>query len=635
MKVMEEKGTMEQQQAADRLDHVRRTLWMTRGDVRAACGDDALRFDLWMLTDGRREYETLADPDVAGLLLTRLLAPAEPSQVVVGIPLPGLAVAIWHLRPDLRALFDISTDGGRAGLLVWLLGDGLRDLGVDSPASRIDLSILWQPVALAGDPLPVTRLMWLLWTGRPDLQAAFDLSTPQGCQGLRHWFYIHGLLETRMAGLLDPVRAAELTARLPLIFWQAESGQAHTPPAEELAAWLAGGAADRYPILRHLAGITDMAAPAIARAPARLRTDGVNLIGHAQGEFGVGQDVREAARALDAAGIPCAIFDLPAGEDIGRGDTFLNDRIGQDLPFATNLFCMTGMETARLHATRGDRIFTGRRNIGFWPWELAQWPAVWNHALGLVDEVWASSRHSYGAYRAATDRIVRHMPMAVTVEGVGAGRTGLGLPEGRFLFLFAFDGLSGMARKNPLACLDAFARAFPRGDEPVGLVVKAMRAATSDAGLTATLAAHARRDPRIILVDRTLPRAAMLSLIREADCFLSLHRAEGFGRGIAEAMLLGRPVIVTGYSGNMDFTVPGTAALVDHRLRPVAAGEYPDATGMEWAEPDIEHAAWWMRRLTAETELRRQFIVQGRALVTTAYAPKTVGTAYRAILPLS
>lgn len=618
------------QTAAARLDQIRRTLLASRPDVQLICAGKPDRFDLWMLTSGRHEYEALADKDIGGVLLSRLWRAVEPTLPVAGIQLPVLAALLWSQRADLQALFDISLERGRAGLLAWLLGDGLHDLGISDLIGYLDQTDLHQPVALADEPLPLTRLILLLWLARPDLQTTFDLNKLEDCRGLRHWFYVHGIQETRLIGLLGPVETARLAETLPILFFQTETGSSDHPTASELAQWLSVDTLARYPILRALPLQTPMPAPAIVPPPQlRLRSDGVNLIGHARGEFGVGEDVREAARALTAARIPFTVIDIPAGEDIRRGDDALASLIGTDLPFATNLFCMTGMETARLHAQRVEQIFTGRRNIGLWPWELPQWPETWSHAADLVDEIWAASRFTYGAYRMSTRRRVRHVPMAVTTVDAPRSRDSLGLPNNRFLFLFAFDGLSGFARKNPLACVEAFIRAFPRGDEPVGLIIKAMRG-TANPEMLDTLQQQLKRDARIVLVDQTLNRTTMLSLIRQCDCFLSLHRSEGFGRGIAEAMLLGRPVIVTGYSGNMDFTMPGTACLVDHACRPVAAGEYPDAQGMLWAEPDIDHAAWWMRRISADADLRQRLSGQGQALVAAAYAPTTIGACYRA-----
>jgi len=209
------------------------------------------------------------------------------------------------------------------------------------------------------------------------------------------------------------------------------------------------------------------------------------------------------------------------------------------------------------------------------------------------------------------------------------GRARFGLPDNRFLFVFSFDVLSSFPRKNPTACIASFKRAFPRGDEPVGLVVKVMRA-PNDNPIWRAMLAEAARDKRIRVISETLSRGGVLDLYRACDCFVSLHRAEGFGRGIAEAMMLGKPVIVTGYSGSLDFATPATAALVDYRRTALAAGDYPFGAGQNWAEPDVDHAAWWMRALATRPDLRQRLARLGQISVTEAYSPAAVGAAYAA-----
>ena len=168
----------------------------------------------------------------------------------------------------------------------------------------------------------------------------------------------------------------------------------------------------------------------------------------------------------------------------------------------------------------------------------------------------------------------------------------------------------------------------------MGLVVKAMRASPDNA-LWQRLMELAAVDGRIHVINETLSRGEVLDLYRACDCFVSLHRSEGFGRGIAEAMLLNKAVITTGYSGNMDFTTPGTAALVDHMLAPLAENDYPFGEGQHWAEPSIEHAAWWMQRLASQPQLRERQTQAAQALMNATYLPRVVGEHYQATLASS
>ena len=335
-----------------------------------------------------------------------------------------------------------------------------------------------------------------------------------------------------------------------------------------------------------------------------------------------------AARALDESEIPFTIYNIEPGREVSQNDKSAQGFISDNLPYNTNIFCTTGIETARLAALYGSKLFDGRRSIGYWPWELPEFPLCWRHAYHLVDEIWASSRFTFEAFARSFNKPVRHMPMAVTVDSTEKlSRPDFGLPKDRFLFVCSFDFLSSLTRKNPQACVDAFRIAFPIGDEPVGLVIKAMRA-NNDNPVWQKILSVAETDDRIVIIDKTFERGALLDLYRACDCYVSLHRSEGFGRGMAEAMLLGKPVIATGYSGNLDFTVAGSSALVDWRPRSVSESDYPFGAGSSWAEPCVHHAASWMTRMSTDRRLRDRLAISGRMIVAAAHSPGIVGANY-------
>jgi len=620
-----------------------RTIWLTRPDLRALVGDDRNLFELWCLLNGPREYRGLADCP-ADFPRERLSAPAPIADPRTDPPLTRLMHDLWRLRPDLQARYDLSDPTQQQAFVWWYFLTGVAELALHDLVTESQRQWLNSPAPdLAGGTfLPVTRLMRQVWTQRADLRAAFDPRTPAGAEALLNWYFHRGLIEYPLAGYLDETQMRVLMAphpqapaipRVLKLLHDAEpalSARFPDPTAAAFRHWASGDEGQRqFPVLKHL--MTLIGWP--SHKPIRPRAAsgqpfGVNLIGYARGQLGIGEDVRMAALACQAAGIPFAVHNVEPGRDVDQGDASLNDRIRDDLPYAINLFCVTGIETASLAALQGARLFDGRRSIGYWPWELPEWPADWYHAYGLVDEVWASSRFAYNAYIASSSKPVRHLPMAVEVTPTAhKTRQDFGLPPGDFLFIFSFDFLSSVARKNPQACVTAFRRAFPRGDEPVGLVVKAMRASAENPLWQALLTA-AQADPRIRIIARTLDRAELLDLYRACDCYVSLHRSEGFGRGLAEAMLLGKPVIATGYSGNLDFTVPGTAALVDHRFVTLGADDYPFGARQQWAEPDIGHAAQWMRQLATDVLMRHTLSRQGQLLAANTYAPAVVGKRY-------
>jgi glycosyltransferase involved in cell wall biosynthesis len=184
-------------------------------------------------------------------------------------------------------------------------------------------------------------------------------------------------------------------------------------------------------------------------------------------------------------------------------------------------------------------------------------------------------------------------------------RADFGLPEDRVLFMFSYDFDSFVARKNPRACIEAFQLAFAPHRREVALVIKMLHAQRHPQALRA-LRELARADRRILLLDVSLSRDESYGLLSVCDVYLSLHRAEGFGLGMAEAMRLGKPVVATAYSGNLAFMRPDNACLVDYQLVPVGEGEYPHGVGQYWAQPDLAHAARLMQQLMDNADLRER-----------------------------
>jgi SAM-dependent methyltransferase len=253
----------------------------------------------------------------------------------------------------------------------------------------------------------------------------------------------------------------------------------------------------------------------------------------------------------------------------------------------------------------GEEFFAGRHTIGLWWWEAAVFPERWHGAFEHVDEVWAGSAFVAKSLAAVSPVPVVRMPMPVTLPPVTAPtRAAAGLPEG-FLFLLVYDFNSVFERKNPLGLLEAFLRAFPDPAEGATLVLKSINAEGHPAEherLRVAAAGH----PHVHLLDYYVSAGEKNGLIAACDCYASLHRSEGFGITMAEAMLLGKPVLATGYSGNVDFMRPENSYLVDHELKPIGPGHDPYPPEAEWAEPSLEHAAQLMREIFDDREEARR-----------------------------
>jgi hypothetical protein len=324
---------------------------------------------------------------------------------------------------------------------------------------------------------------------------------------------------------------------------------------------------------------------------------GVSIVGFHRSVLGIGEDARSLFDCLLDAGIKPELVDasprsLERFEGAQAYTAFESPRPNASVV----IFCMPIFEMMRIVCTSG--LIPPRRGqywIGYWPWETTELYCGWLKAFELVDEVWASSTFLYETYSRQTEKPVTHMPLSVYVPALAEPNDVGSLFGSRFTFLCVFDFHSRIERKNPLGAISAFRAAFPGDTHDVQLILKSINGDSRPDDLNAICAAM-DGDDRILLIDGPLTREEICWLIHSSNAYLSLHRSEGFGRPIAEAMLLGTPVIATGWSGSADFLNEETGFPIRYRLRPVSPTEYPFAAG-QWAEPDIEHAAKVIRRL--------------------------------------
>jgi glycosyltransferase involved in cell wall biosynthesis len=235
----------------------------------------------------------------------------------------------------------------------------------------------------------------------------------------------------------------------------------------------------------------------------------------------------------------------------------------------------------------------GVRRIACWVWELEDIPAEWTALAPLIDEIWVPTKFVADAFRRRMPNPVREvMPPLRIGESKRVGKSQFSISPENYVFLFMFDMCSEMLRKNPLAVIRAFRCAFP-DERDVSLIIKVSRGNYDPAGLNELQ--QAATGGGILLIDRVLPHAEVLGLVEMCDCFVSLHRAEGLGLCLAEAMALGKPVIATNYSGNLAFMHPGNSLLVDYTMKEIVEDNPVYAKGYCWADPSIEHAASHMR----------------------------------------
>lgn len=308
----------------------------------------------------------------------------------------------------------------------------------------------------------------------------------------------------------------------------------------------------------------------------------VTLVGHPFAPIGVGENIRSAFRAFKQTGIVTSVLDIykmyQPWPELADG---LTDELSPDV----NIFFINGDEVDPVLNHLRPKLQPQAHNIVFPFWELSVYPEVWGQQLKRFDEIWTASTFIYHSIKACVSKPVYQMSCASQVEiSSFLGRQYFGIPEGSFAFLFAFDFLSSIHRKNPFAVLRAFqklSQACPNND--ICLVLKLNHGSRKPEDYADFMELVADFHDLSIIIDKTLSNNEMKNLLRCCDCFISLHRSEGFGLGLSEAMSLGKPTIATRYSGNVDFMNDTNSCLVDYKLEPVGENCYPYWQGQYWA----------------------------------------------------
>ena len=341
---------------------------------------------------------------------------------------------------------------------------------------------------------------------------------------------------------------------------------------------------------------------------------GINLVGFAYGEFGLGENLRALASACRVGEIPFAVLDVDMRLKTRQADRTVAPYIVDELRHKCSLFCVNPDMLKPVVRWMKPRGGVRRYNVGFWFWELEQVPREWGYAIDCVDEIWVATEFIAAAMRAATTKPVTkiHTPIEVRLSRPHT-RAEFGLPEDRFLFLFSFDFNSFVVRKNPEGAIAAFKRAFGNARPDVGLVIKSINGGNNPAKLR-ELRELIGGDERIIIVDGFMSRDQVFGLQSVVDAYVSLHRAEGLGLGLVESMYLGKPVVGTAYSGNLEFMNRENSCLVDYQLIAIEKGQYIiDDERFRWADPDVEHAAHWMAKLVDDLDFRRRIATRGQS----------------------
>jgi FkbM family methyltransferase len=392
----------------------------------------------------------------------------------------------------------------------------------------------------------LNRLTFGVWESRPDLQAAFPQPLGPDAAGFRQWCRSSGLAEERL-----PQAALPLEPDVP------------TGPADDF---------------------------------------GVNVLGYLTAELGVGEMGRIVHDTIQGAGIPVTSV---LEERLVRNRTgALRPATLAEPRFPLSVIAVNADQTPTVLAHH-PAVGHERYRIGVWAWELEEFPEWQHNAFDLVDEVWTISDF-------CRDAIAKHSPVPVKTIPVPVRDPGSvdrdDLTDGPVTFLFAFDFNSIAQRKNPWGTISAFQRAFPRNVD-VRLIIKTINADLHPLDAE-RLRNAAGDDGRIELVERYLTTAELDELYQRSTCYVSLHRSEGFGLTVAEAMARGIPVIATDYSGTSEFVDENSGWPIPYKLVPVGPGCSPYHPDAVWADPDLDAAAEAMRAVLHD---RREAARRGTA----------------------
>jgi len=344
---------------------------------------------------------------------------------------------------------------------------------------------------------------------------------------------------------------------------------------------------------------------------------GINFIGHLKGQFGLGQSARLLCRALKDSKYDFAAIDIDAGSRLKYGDNEFDNILTNNFSYNINIL---NLIPHYINRQVSKENLKNRYNIGYWLFELEDIPKFWHKRFKYVNEIWTPSNFCSDVFKKVSPVPVFTIPYGVeAVPNKNQKRKDFNLPDDKFIYLVMFDLLSSIDRKNPKDAIKAFVEAFPENDD-VCLVVKINN---SQPKHIRELEKELKTIKHYRIIDKVLDKADLYSLISLCDVLVSLHRGEGFGLVMAEAMLLGTVCIATNYSGNTDFMNKDNSCLVDYKLCPTR-GEtngfvYAQA---KWAQPDIKQASEYMIALFKDKELYNTLRKNAQEYILNEYSMK-------------
>jgi len=577
--------------------------------------------------------------------------------------LPRIVELFWR-RSLIKSLNPYESADAYAKLAYWWSAEMVMTLGLKTMVPEAFVIALRAPAAGQTHAVPLCEFMqqhlshsegvpWVASSEAERLACYIKvLSEPEG---LHYSLFFPDAVMNLLTQLEAPegdvsgLFHLDLKTMIPRVRRRAEKAMAHRAQHRKIrsgnmdisAAKLEAG----WEALESTPAPRGKVAPKVYPAPATsILPFPVRVIGPINSQSGLGQATRMSIDALHRVGIRPELLDFYLDNPAPRRMFWPDTPITDDSPFAINILHLNAESVPLAAAYLKPHLFKNAYNLGYVFWELPQPARCHELAMKTLDEIWTSSEFNRDTYSAVTAKPVTKVGMAVeALPELGradraAVRRRYGLSPTATVFMATFDGFSFIKRKNPTASLRAFLSAFGDKGEDVAMVLKTHNLSkvlgeTNVQALINEIVTLAESDPRIIIIDETLPFNELLELKSAADCYVSLHRSEGWGFGLIEAMQLGLPVIATSFSGNLEFCTPETSLNVDFHRSYLEQNDYIFVRpGDYWAEPDVPMAARFMRQVHEDPEAAKALGLRARAFVEAQFSLEAVGQRYLARL---
>ena len=356
----------------------------------------------------------------------------------------------------------------------------------------------------------------------------------------------------------------------------------------------------------------------------------IGVIGYLKTETGVGQAGRLVAQSLERSELSVQGLDISVNVHSRQDDNRIEHLLTPKIDSSIHIYKVNADQLSIVKNHIASQINHADYQISMPAWELSIFPSDWIGNFSGINEIWVESEFVRASLQAKLNIPIYCMPPAITIDNfIVQDRQYFNLPEKTFLFHFNFDFASYSSRKNPEAVISAYRKAFRKKclSIPTALVIK-VRGYDPENKQLQRLMDATDNEPDIIIINKQLNHSDSLALMNCCDCYVSLHRSEGFGYTLAESMLLGKPVIATNFSGSKDFVKKSTGFPISHQLIPLNKGDYPFYENQLWADPDIDHAAWTMRKIVLDDQNTKNIAYNGQQYIKTFHSLDAAGKRY-------